>query len=666
MVRYKDVNYILSKTRVKEMIARFGVNEVKLLKKVPFEDLVELTAIDPLLGLKCKLYDYEDVTDKYGTGIDPFSACNDIRGSIVGGRYKLSGTDILTKSGCIENFLGKPYAGTSCVDESGNQIVAARLKELNKILWEGKCEHAYFVEKSSGKRALIKTFPSWFLKVTKGIKAKLLRDLIFVNYVPKLEIISQQEFEKQIEEERLLKKKEKKKGKLRLYNHYKAYYAPFMSCLNEQDEISISEINPWSIPIPCFKDRRTGDLFTNEKVIAHVASKYKQLGSDSWYSSSVSQLLPEEYKDRGEELEKTYESFDAMFIGAVSPYFLGKKINMATECYSQHGNWISNAVYLTEALTGKVPFHVLKTHGKMVDKYGDVLHDMVYPLDIIEGSVKMDGERRYGLGTDVLRAWAAVNDTDSNIALEEVHLDEINKMIKRVRVEVEKAFLMVEGSGGEVLKELNVVDVYVLKKLFELTSKLKDSYDKFVYKGIVEGISDFMGGTFADYLKINSSGKRAGTRFVIQKVLETLARVVQPVLPYLSAELFEALGIKFAPQELRWPAVEDEELPAESLDALNDLFELREELSLILDEFRLKRRNINSKDLVLVISSKKKNGEIEEIDYNLASFFGIGRVEIVDELKMDIKVHLKTIRVGRNNITAHLQRIPPQKPPLTK
>jgi isoleucyl-tRNA synthetase len=36
------------------------------------------------------------------------------------------------------------------------------------------------------------------------------------------------------------------------------------------------------------------------------------------------------------------------------------------------------------------------------------------PRDFIEGSEKMDGERKYGFGVDVMRTWCVGKDSDRN------------------------------------------------------------------------------------------------------------------------------------------------------------------------------------------------------------------------------------------------------------
>jgi hypothetical protein len=55
------------------------------------------------------------------------------------------------------------------------------------------------------------------------------------------------------------------------------------------------------------------------------------------------------------------------------------------------------------------------------------------PEDFLEGSVKMSGERKFGYGIDVMRAWCATKDTDKNIEVQKGSIDRVNKEVKLFR-----------------------------------------------------------------------------------------------------------------------------------------------------------------------------------------------------------------------------------------
>jgi hypothetical protein len=54
----------------------------------------------------------------------------------------------------------------------------------------------------------------------------------------------------------------------------------------------------------------------------------------------------------------------------------------------------------------------MSASGEKISKsYPETLLD---PQDFIEGTEKMDGERKYGFGVDVMRTWSVGKDTDKN------------------------------------------------------------------------------------------------------------------------------------------------------------------------------------------------------------------------------------------------------------
>lgn len=55
------------------------------------------------------------------------------------------------------------------------------------------------------------------------------------------------------------------------------------------------------------------------------------------------------------------------------------------------------------------------------------------PFDLIEGTIKLDGERHHGYGCDTLRAWALKHDSDSNTHLLREDIEQANQEVKLFR-----------------------------------------------------------------------------------------------------------------------------------------------------------------------------------------------------------------------------------------
>jgi isoleucyl-tRNA synthetase len=107
-----------------------------------------------------------------------------------------------------------------------------------------------------------------------------------------------------------------------------------------------------------------------------------------------------------------------------------------------------------------------ETKEKMSNTRPEFLLD---PVDFIEGSVKMSGERKYGYGVDVMRAWAATKDTDKSMLITKEQLDQINNQVKLLR-QIFRSMLgylnkLDVNTNAFKFDELTIVDKMMMVKL---------------------------------------------------------------------------------------------------------------------------------------------------------------------------------------------------------
>lgn len=110
--------------------------------------------------------------------------------------------------------------------------------------------------------------------------------------------------------------------------------------------------------------------------------------------------------------------------------------NLVLENHEQHSRWFLTSLVTSVALTGHAPFKNLKTQGLLVDSAGNKLSNSkadVDPTDLIEGTIKMSGERLHGYGIDTMRAWAIRNDSDKNLEVIVDDIESVNKEVKSIR-----------------------------------------------------------------------------------------------------------------------------------------------------------------------------------------------------------------------------------------
>ncbi|MHC5832531.1 MAG: class I tRNA ligase family protein, partial [Nostoc sp.] len=75
----------------------------------------------------------------------------------------------------------------------------------------------------------------------------------------------------------------------------------------------ISRQRSWGVPIPVFYDEATGEPLLNEEIINHVQGIIAEKGSDAWWQLSVTELLPESYRQNGKSYRKGTDTMDVWF-----------------------------------------------------------------------------------------------------------------------------------------------------------------------------------------------------------------------------------------------------------------------------------------------------------------------------------------------------------------
>ena len=76
----------------------------------------------------------------------------------------------------------------------------------------------------------------------------------------------------------------------------------------------------------------------------------------------------------------------------------------------------------------------MKTHGHLLNEQGDKMSksdianrsSVIDPLDLIDGTVKLDGSRSHGYGLDTMRLWAITKDDDKDFYLEKKEVELVN------------------------------------------------------------------------------------------------------------------------------------------------------------------------------------------------------------------------------------------------
>ncbi len=226
-------------------------------------------------------------------------------------------------------------------------------------------------------------------------------------------------------------------------------------------------------------------------------------------------------------------------------------------------------------------------------------------------------------------------------------------------------FLETYGEDVEKVEDLNTEDEWILSKLNSLVKKNKDLYDKLEAHKAVGNLRKFVLNDLSRwYIKIirdrmwpqyEGDDKKAAF-YTLNKVFETLAKIMSPVAPFITEEIWSSLGNEDSIHLERWPEVgsidekleEDMNIARNALESVNaarsdEGISLRWPVKSI--TIHGSQKVVNSIKALEDILSKMANAheiktEVESVDYEVKLNYGsVGKKygSAVKQIEKDIQ-----------------------------
>jgi valyl-tRNA synthetase len=246
--------------------------------------------------------------------------------------------------------------------------------------------------------------------------------------------------------------------------------------------------------------------------------------------------------------------------------------------------WVARMVFMSLHFLHVVPFSDVLIHGTVLASDGrrmsKSLGTGVDPLDMIE---------RYG--ADATRAWTAYFGTsgqDIRFSEEKIKSYQLfaNKLWNATRLLVTK---LPDGAPVMPIDEatLEPADTWILGRLSAITRLVTESFQRFEFGPAIDALYEFTWHEFADdYLELIKPRLQAGDAStttalaVAVNVLETTMRLLHPIMPFVTEELWQRLPhegetIMYAPWPLPDETIEDRGLMEEMAHLLDVVREVR-------------------------------------------------------------------------------------------
>lgn len=325
--------------------------------------------------------------------------------------------------------------------------------------------------------------------------------------------------------------------------------------VRDRKDWCISRQRKWGVPIPIFYCKECGEPHIDKAAMLAVADLFGKEGSNAWFEKDASEILPKGTtckKCGGTEFEKETDIMDVWFDSGSSwravckrrPY-LGAPVDLYLEGNDQYRGWFQSSLLTSVATEGVAPYRTVLTHGMILDmerrKMSKSAGNGISPQEVI---------KQYG--ADVLRLWVASSDYQSDISISRDILKQMSEAYRKIR-----------NTARYILGNLNdfdpkkdkvgaedflPIDKWAVNKLNELIATVTDAYDKYEFHQVYHSIHKFcvvdMSNFYLDVLKdrlytekADSKARRAA-QTVMYLILDSLTRMLAPILAYTSDEIW--------------------------------------------------------------------------------------------------------------------------------
>ncbi|KAF9041334.1 tRNA synthetases class I-domain-containing protein [Panaeolus papilionaceus] len=507
------------------------------------------------------------------------------------GQFSSEISEVIGKE-AAEQLEGKDILG------KGNKAMVALLQQNGSIIKVQRIQHRYPYDWKTKKPVVVIATSQWFADLER-IKGNALDALKEVNFFP-----------------------EHSRNRLE-------------SFVQSRSEWCISRQRVWGVPIPALYHVPSNKVVLDGPTLGHIINVMETKGV-TWWDGAIEDFVPpwlmtEEYVSGGntkpvsEIWMKGQDTMDVWFDSGTSWSMLSElevgrgqdpvaprkfDADMCLEGSDQHRGWFQSqlltAIGSMDANDAPVsPYAGLITHGMVLDEKGKKmsksLGNIISPMSIINGTPTNKKDAAHGI--NVLRMWAASVDYWKDMSIGPTVISQAVESLRKLRNSAR--FCLGNMGDAETMRsmervhrsEMGLAERYMMNELYSLEQSALEGYRSYDFPKVMNALNNFTNITLSslyfditkDCLYANSlaSVERRAVVTVLEKALETLTRVMAPVLPYLAEEIHatwkgDGKSVFMTP----WTPLGEEWKDPQAAEDMASLLSLRGDVLVLLEKAR--------------------------------------------------------------------------------